>query len=93
MGVSSMKLQLKKKELKLDVYGEIYTLEIPSAKRMHDFMSDIISIAKGDIKDKTDFMLSMDLLVECGLPLEVAESIYSDDLREIIKVLDGQKKI
>lgn len=88
-----MKLQLKKKELKLDIYGDIYTLNFPSAKRMHDFMNDIVSIAKGELTDKTDFDLTVDLLTECGLPEKAATEIYSDDLREIIKVLDGQKKI
>ena len=88
-----MKLQLKKKELKLDVYGDIYNLSFPSAKRMHDFMNDIVKIAQGEISDKTDYELTVDLLTECGLPKEKAEEIDSYDLREIIKVLDGQKKI
>lgn len=87
-----MKLQLKKKELKLDVYGDIYTLKMPYAKRMHDFMNDIVSIAKGEL-EKTDYQLTVDLLTECGLPEEVVTQIYGDDLREIIKILDGQKKI
>jgi hypothetical protein len=88
-----MKLQFKKKELKLDVYGDIFTLNFPSAKRMHDFMNDIVKIAKGELKEKSDYDLTVDLLTECGLPEEKVHQIYSDDLREIIKVLDGQKKI
>jgi hypothetical protein len=41
MGVNQMKMQLKKRELDLDVYGEIFKLEFPTALRMVAFMDEI----------------------------------------------------
>jgi len=92
MGVNQMKMQLKKRELDLDVYGDIYKLIFPTAKRMVLFMEELREIIKGDSK-KTDYELSIDLLVECGLPKEKAEELYGEDIQEIIAVLDGKKKI
>lgn len=87
-----MKMQLKKRELDLDVYGEIFKLEFPTALRMVSFMNDIRLIIKGE-SDKTDYDLSIELLVECGLPEDKAKTLYGEDIQDIIAVLDGKKKI
>jgi len=92
MGVNQMKMQLKKRELDLDVYGEIFKLEFPTALRMVAFMDEIRLIITGESK-KTDYDLSIELLVECGLPEEKAKTLYGQNIQEVIAVLDGKKKI
>jgi hypothetical protein len=85
-------MQIKKRELKLDVFGNIYMVNFPSAKRMNDYMENISKCITGDI-DKTDYQLTSELFLECGLPQEVIDELYVEDMKDILQVLDGRKKI
>ena len=85
-------LEILKRELDVKAFGNVYKLNYPSAKRMNQFMLDVKKMVSGEL-DKSDYELSSDLVVECGLPREIVDQLPSEDLREVIKTLDGQKKI
>ena len=86
-------LEFKEREIEVKLRdGEVVKLQFPLAKRMNDFMKDIHKIIKGET-DKDDYEISVELLVEHGLSKKVANSLYAEDIKELIRVFDGQKKI
>ena len=86
-------LEFKKREVQVKLRdGEKITLEFPLAKRMNKFMQDIRAIIKGEL-DTDDYTLSCELLKEHGLSEEVIDTLYAEDIKDLVKVFDGQKKI
>jgi len=86
-------LELKKREVEVKMRdGSKVTMNFPTAKRMQKFLSDIKEFIKGDL-DKTDYDLTVELLVESGMSQDQVDELYGEDMKELIAVLDGQKKI
>jgi hypothetical protein len=76
--------ELKRKTLKLKLDGEEYKVLFPSARQLSDFQEEFSK------EQKLGKMI--DFVVKLGLPLDAAESLEAEHLREIFELLSGQKK-
>jgi hypothetical protein len=81
-------LELKRRELKLNLYGDEISLRFPSVKTIEDFTIKSIKAAKGET-DLNDVSLSKELVVSCGMDREKAEELDYEDLITITRTLTG----
>ena len=83
-----MELKLKRRELKIDVYGDSSeVLRFPSFDENNDYTTDILSEEKNEKEVTTKFLTML------GMNEKSVSVLELPDMIEIISVLTGQKKI
>lgn len=80
-------LEFKKRELKLKLYGEEFSVAFPSVAQVEAYQDKMKSE-----EDKTEFDLAQDFLEDLGMPREKTKQMHMEDFKELINVLLGQKK-
>lgn len=78
-------MKIVKKELALDVYGKEYKLNFPTMKQLNEFQK------KSEGKDVQEIEMMFDFLDSLGLPKEVSENLYPDDISNIMEALVPKK--
>jgi len=81
-------MEIVKKELEVTVYGNKYSLKLPSAFKMAEFEESM----KGLTSAVEQINKVNSLLVGMGLPLEVCEDLDLDALKKLIEFVSDKKK-
>lgn len=82
------KLQLKKRFLEVDCYGEEYKLSFPSLSQAATYKEQC-----GDGQDEGKILVYLlDLLDDLGLPKKVSKDMEIDHVMQIMEALMPEKK-
>jgi hypothetical protein len=67
--------------LEFEINGAAYRIDEPSVKQVRDFIN------KSKASDKDDFEITIDFIVNLGLPKDVANSLTPRQLKTILNSL------
>jgi hypothetical protein len=79
-------MKLTRTKSKVDVYGEVVELTIPSLKLWEQYQ-DVIR--KGEV---TEFKATEDFLFQCGMPRKLYKSLELEHVSDLVNHLSGIKK-
>lgn len=77
--------------LEIEIEDKSYKIKFPTALQVSAYLKDLLKISKGE-SESNEVDLTLDLLIELGLPKDVAILLEMDDLEEITNVLTTKKK-
>ena len=80
-------MELKRRELKLKLYGEDYVLSYPTVKMAQEFGKKLKE--KGE---EESMQLAFELLDKLGLPISVCEEMEIDHVMQVIDQIMPSKK-
>ena len=79
-----MEYKAKRRTLKVDIDGTAYQVRFPKFHELESFDAD----NKDNPKD------ALSKFLEClGLPVVAQKDLEAEDLKEIVEIISGQKKI
>lgn len=82
-----MELNFKKREVKVNFYGEKISLNFPSSLMLREYQERLL-------KEGTDYLEETYLFMEkLGVSRKILEACEMPDLEELVSVVCGQKKI
>lgn len=80
-------MEFKRRELRVNVYGNEYTLKFPTVKQSQDYASKV----KG-MNDSEATEALLDFIDNLGLPKNVSSDMESEHLTTLIQALVPDKK-
>ena len=87
-----MKHSVKRREMKLDLYGEEFTVKFPTGRQLDQYLKDEREIINGT-SDKSVFENTRALFEQLGIPGEKTDDLEVEHLSELAQIFLGQKKI
>jgi hypothetical protein len=84
-----MKLEFSKKSLEVVFDGKAYNVSFPTIKEANEYAKNFSKADSAEAKDEVLFLF----LEKLGLPKEIVEQFYVEQLEQVIDVLLLQKKI
>jgi len=83
-----MKLEFKKRELELDIYGELVKMSFPTVSQFRVYQEKLSHCSK----DTDAFSLMTELLAELGLKKELIDGMEPEHLNLVMDTISGVKK-
>lgn len=87
-----MKHSVKRREMELDLYGEVYKVKFPTGRQLDEYLKVEREILDGK-SEISIYQNTKSLMVKLGLPDEVIDDIEVEHLSELAQIFLGQKKI
>ena len=82
-----MELELKRKTLKITIYGEVHTVKVPTMRELSEYRQKLESIKEEDV-----FETMKDFVSQFGLSRETCENMDSDDFVTLVNFVCNPKK-
>lgn len=80
-------MKFTKRELKADIYGKEVTISFPTVKQVQEYS---LKVNKQGEEEAAELLLGF--LANLGLPKDVAESMESEHLQQLVENLMPAKK-
>lgn len=87
-----MQKSLKRRVMKLDIYGEEFDVKFPTGRQLDEFLRSEREIIDGK-SDKTVYENTREFLESLGIPSATTDDIEMEHLTELAQIFLGQKKI
>lgn len=88
---ATLKLELKRRVLDLDLYGEKYELRFPTQGQVDSHAKKALDYIDGKSK-KSENQLVREFLEEMGLPQKICKETEQEHVLEIFNTLTAAKK-